>query len=610
MSDNSNSFSEMKETQAIQADAKRLAEKYHVDASRVADILAKTRITEEWNPIAGYKYVEKKVRDRARYWPLLEDALQEMGEKALGLFEEVAPDILSDRLLWLYRLMWNDLPVYTREGLIRLTEAFIKNQHENKASLIATGYREKILWEKFPWLEERLGNLYPTKSPASIEPAMENPGKLNYAWATHDNEPCPYENAPTYDVLDDELAWAIEQSRPELFDLRLEALGRLLTALRDEQFDDPENRMYQEIIDLFNDQHIDILVLTDNLISGKGKIPNAKPGGRKHINSTGGLTDILEVSRHYIAESKAELYHNTKEVLWNSYSESNNGAPQFASTPFSAMQQVDPKDCYAIFGELVSVLVEQNQLTDDMKLSTISALAKRLPNMQSGVEPYLDNILSPVVNQLKASIDDSNLEGNIFIRCEGIWKVRYEGRKVIIPDLKGLCYIALLLDKPDTYHPALKILAGCKQISATASQEEQDAIYEDLPENFIPHDSGYDDLADDDTIRKVKDERRKVVGQIKKLGKDKNADVAELKEKLEAIDKYLNQVAYTDGTSRRTGKVKDKAKLNVSQNIRRTRERIRDDYYPALGEHLIKFIKLDLDWSYRPRVMIEWKVRI
>ena len=609
MSDNSNLKSQMEITKEVEADAKKLAEKYHVDASRVADILAKTRITEEWNPIAGCRFISLRVRKEARYWPLLEEALPEMGEEALDLFEEVPPDILSDRLLWLYRLMWSGLPVYTREGLIRLTEAFIRNQYENQASLIATGYRVSILWEKFPWLEDRLGNLYPTKAPSSIKPMMENPGKLTYSWATAQNEPCSYEDAPNYNVLDSELITAIERMRPELFDMRLKALNRLLAALKDDQYDDQENIIYTDIVDLFGELPNDILIVADNLMSGKGKVPNAKPGGRKHLNTTGGLTDILEVARHYIAEAQIGLYHNTKEILWDSYSDGKDGDPQFASTPFSAMQHINPKDCYAIFGELVALLVEQNQLTNDMKLVTINALAKRLPNMQSGLEPYIDNALSPIVEQLTASIGKNQQEGNIFIRCEGIWKVRYEGKEEIIPNRKGLCYIALLLEQPDIYFDALKLLTDCRQISMPADDIKKAAIFEDLPDDYESHDNGYDDLVDDDTIIAVKEEKRRLKEQISlQLSKDQNADISEIKEKLTAIDKYLTQVTRISGRPRRVGRVSNKAIENVAQNIRRSRQLI-TQYFPAVGEHLQKYIKRNIDWSYRPTIQIKWKVR-
>ena len=155
--------------------------------------------------------------------------------------------------MWLYRLRRPDLPVYTHDGLIRLTEAFIQNQEDNREHLIATGYRNKVLWEKFPWLEDRLGTLYPTKPYSSVTPTMENPGELTYSWATTGTngqlEPCSYEDVPIYDVLIDEDVEFIGELRSRLFNLRLLVLKSLLGVLREKQTHDQGKNITQIILD-------------------------------------------------------------------------------------------------------------------------------------------------------------------------------------------------------------------------------------------------------------------------------------------------------------------------------------------------------------------------
>ena len=84
-------------TDIIKSDAQQIADKYGVDADRVVAILVRSQITEQWNPIKGCTFIPRRLKKEARYWPPLDEALDQMGQAALDLFEDVAPDIFEQQ---------------------------------------------------------------------------------------------------------------------------------------------------------------------------------------------------------------------------------------------------------------------------------------------------------------------------------------------------------------------------------------------------------------------------------------------------------------------------------------------------------------------------------
>ena len=609
MSDNSNLKSQMEITKEVEADAKKLAEKYHVDASRVADILAKTMITEEWNPIAGCRFISLRVRKEARYWPLLEEALPEMGEEALDLFEAEPPDVLSNMLMWPYRLMWSGLPVYTREGLIYLTEAFIQNQEVNREHLIATGYRDKVLWEKFPWLEERLGNLYPVKAPVTVERTKELPGKLSYTWSTTDGESCSYEEAPIFDVISPEQAEDIEQLRPELFARRLEALRRLLSILKEGPYDVLDGPSATSVLDLYQDVDLNLLVLMDNLLSGKGKVPNAKPGRRKSIVMTGGFSNILEVACHYVSESTVGLYHETKTIFWNSFSEARNGRPQFNGTPFAAISQLS-SDEYALLGKLTALIIEQNHLTDEEKLRLIGEIKSRPGGTQTPLLPEIENSLALAAGQIEDSYGGNCSKDNFFIKRGTIWRICYGAEFVTVPDQRGLCYIANLLDVPNEFISAHDLMVACRLIGGPIvdSSKRNQKPMAPYVEGVNVSEGGIDDLADSKTLKNLK-ERLGILKKQKqsKLGANSNAYVKDIEDEIREIRNYIKETTGKGGKPRQVNDSAAKWKNTVYQAIKRTIENVAC-YHPLLGDHLRSAIERKGDFTYRPFEKTTWTV--
>ena len=594
----------MKLPKKSKADSKKLAEQYHVDASRVADILAKTRITENWNPIAGYRYVEKKVRDRARYWPLLEDALEDMGPKALDLFETDPPDVLSNRLMWLYRLMWHDLPVYTREGLIRLTEAFVNNQEDNKEHLIATGYRNKVMWEKFPWLDERLGNLYPTKPYESFAPVLEKPGELSFSWATLDSGgskvQCSYKEAPIFDVLDTEQSQYIEQLRPELFDLKVIILRRLLAILKAGPLDDPENQNFKEILSMIQEHDIGVLILTDNMLSGKGRVPNSRPGGRKRTCYPGGMTGIIDVAKHYITEAQTGFYHETKEFLWPTFIEDRDGNQKFNSTPFAVMREADPGMIKRKLDGLCKGLIKSSDCLDNLDLIVLGNDELMVRLKGDGLSVALKNHLKSTRDSFlfKPKYADAEIP-NRFLKDGDYWFIKYKSKEIILRGLVGLCCIAHILIRQSHGIDAGNLLALC---GTKADYTHETSI----------------ESVDKKTIQQTFTKQLKLKNKINKLrNEEPDIDVTELEIKHDALDNYLKENARwikdNNGDMKPVPKHigGDNTGANdISKNLDRAYKAL-DKSHKVLSNHLRKYIKRHkFKFYYEPEPEIEWNVNI
>lgn len=568
----------------------------------MVNILEQTRITENWNPIEGWRRISLEVRRRARYWPLLEDALTDMGPKALDLFEADPPDVLSNRLMWLYRLMWNDLPVYTREELIQLTEAFIKNQEENKEHLIDTGYRNKVLQQKFPWLEKRLGNLYPTKLYESFTQDRERLGVLSFSWATLDSNgnkvQCSYEEAPAFDILDKEQAQYINKLRPELFDLKMTILHRLLTILKAGPLDDHENNDFQEIFDLIQEHDMETLILTDNMLSGKGRIPNARPGGRKHICDPGGLSGMLEVACHYLTESQTDFYHETKTYFGSSFREDRKGYQNFNTTPFAAMCDDDPFTIGQKLDAICEGLVKASDRLDDLDLIVVGNDELMIRLKGNNLSLALKNHLKSTKERLAAKPSRTNVEiPNRFVQRNNLYFIKYKGKEVTIAKTVGLCDIAHIIIRQPHGVDTGDLLSLCGTKSDYTHETSMEAIDpKAIQQNYT---------------RQIELER-----EIEKLRSDNpESDISRLVKERDDIEDYLNEnVRWKRG---KNGKQKPVPKhtggdntgaSSITQNRSRAYKKL-DKCHKVLSNHLRKYIKRHkFKFYYEPKPPVQWHV--
>lgn len=509
--------------------------------------------------------------------------------------------------MWLYRLMWNDLPVYTREGLIRLTEAFIRNQEDNKEHLIATGYRNKVLWEKFPWLEERLGNLYPTKTYESFAPVPERPGELSFSWATLDSGgskvQCSYKEGPIFDVLDAEQAQYIERLRPELFALKMTILHRLLAILKAGPLDDPENQNFREILGLIEEHDIETLILTDNILSGKGRIPNARPGGRNRICYPGGLTGILDVASHYITEAKTGLYDQTKKTLWKSYSESDKGDQRFNGTPFAAIREMESIKVSQNLDQLGQLLVRQSADIDEIQLilADESEILVRIRGKKLSL--VSDNLLGDVRDKYGARVDESKLDVPNKFLWRGVgWIIEYGGDITIGENIDGFCYNAHVL----YYHMEHK-----KRISG------EDLYQYCVSKCNIPK-SKPEAMTTYKDITALINEKKKCIDEIKdRLRKNNDANIADLTRKISDIEIVLRRT--TRPVKGKTGNTKrqprfSSTKHSIGSAISQSRKRAFNSMLArnaTIALHFRNCIRRrNFMYGYEPEEPTEWLVEL
>jgi predicted ATPase len=177
-------------------------------------------------------------------------------------------------------------------------------------------------------------------------------------------------------------------------------------------------------------------------------------------------------------------------------------------------------------------------------------------------------------------------EGNVFRREGEYWTLAYDGTSIRLRDTKGLGYVACLLA-----HPGREI-----HVAALALRDAGDRAQE--------HDLGavLDPRATAEYKQRVGDLREELeeATAAADLGR-----AARAREEIEAITHELSAAYGLGGRARRAGDRAERLRKAVTNQIRRTVERIRKDH-PSLGRHLMNALRTGLLCAYLPEQLIEW----
>ena len=177
-------------------------------------------------------------------------------------------------------------------------------------------------------------------------------------------------------------------------------------------------------------------------------------------------------------------------------------------------------------------------------------------------------------------------EGNVFRREGEYWTIAYDGTAIRLRDTKGLGYVACLLA-----HAGREI-----HVAALALPDAGDRAGE--------HDLGavLDPRATAEYKRRVADLREEVeeATAAADLGR-----AARARQEIEAITRELSAAYGLGGRTRRAGDRGERLRKAVTNQIRRTVERIRKDH-PSLGRHLTNALHTGLLCAYLPEQLIDW----
>lgn len=186
---------------------------------------------------------------------------------------------------------------------------------------------------------------------------------------------------------------------------------------------------------------------------------------------------------------------------------------------------------------------------------------------------------------------------NIFRREGDHWLVAFEGHSVRVRELKGFGYIARLLADPARERHACELAGGPEMPSGAAARTGP-----------WPGDAG--PLLDEQAraaYRRRLVEIDEDIEQARELSDPER--LAQAQSERDFLVRELGRAVGLGGRERRAGSPAERARVSVTQAIRRSIARIQE-HHPSLAEHLDRFIRTGTYCAYLPdpRVRSTWVV--
>ena len=194
--------------------------------------------------------------------------------------------------------------------------------------------------------------------------------------------------------------------------------------------------------------------------------------------------------------------------------------------------------------------------------------------------------LSVTAKELKAASEPTVQSEPLFQQQGQFWRIRYDGTEIIVKPLKGMGYIADLLRQPGVPVEAVA-LVGVDQSSTT-----------------IAHQPGLD-LADEPTIKAVRDELEKKKRELKGLKENDWMRRGPVNECIVQLEDYLSHVQNQHGQARKVAGTAQRARTAVTIAINRAIDHLFAQH-PTLGRHLKESIKTGTKVIYRPTEVPDW----
>lgn len=178
-----------------------------------------------------------------------------------------------------------------------------------------------------------------------------------------------------------------------------------------------------------------------------------------------------------------------------------------------------------------------------------------------------------------------------FRREGAVWRLRYDGRTVHMPDTKGLRDLHVLLGLPGTDVPAPRLLnpEGGAEIAAA-------------------HAMGGDPVLDEEAKVSYKRRLEALDVEIDRASARGDADrVAEFDRERDALLGELRAAAGLAGRSRRLGDEAERARKTVTARIRDTLSKL-DGRHPELAAHLRGSVSTGAACRYQPADPVTWRL--
>jgi len=189
---------------------------------------------------------------------------------------------------------------------------------------------------------------------------------------------------------------------------------------------------------------------------------------------------------------------------------------------------------------------------------------------------------------------------NAFRREGDFWSLSYEGRTVLVKDLKGMHYLARLLAEPEREVHALDLVALESGGAAPGGRSEPEL------QRWGPGDAGEMlDARAKDAYRRRLAEIEEDIEEARAIG-DTGRGVQAASER-DFLARELSRAVGLGGRDRKAGSASERARASVTRAVRQALVRIRL-HHPSLGKHLDHAIRTGTYCAYLPdpRVPLEW----
>jgi hypothetical protein len=179
--------------------------------------------------------------------------------------------------------------------------------------------------------------------------------------------------------------------------------------------------------------------------------------------------------------------------------------------------------------------------------------------------------------------------GNAFRRDGAVWLLDFEGRRVHLPDAKGLRDLHRLLGQPGADIPAVRLLDPAGGAVVVAARR-----------------MGGDPVLDDEAKARYKrrlDQLDEEIDRAAARGDDRRAAAADTER--QALLDELRRAAGLAGRTRRLGDEAERARKTVTARIRDTLRRL-DRSHPELAAHLRAAVSTGSTCRYQPAEPTSW----
>jgi hypothetical protein len=176
-----------------------------------------------------------------------------------------------------------------------------------------------------------------------------------------------------------------------------------------------------------------------------------------------------------------------------------------------------------------------------------------------------------------------SIQMHYFTKEGSTWRMSYEGKEVVLPEVKGFFDLARLLSEPKkNFH--------CAELMGSVLLAKGDAIFDKKAKKQYEH---------------------RLLFLQKAMQEAENSQSFEELEKLQdeydQLIEYLSKSLGLKGKVRETGSPVEKARAAVTWRIRHAIARI-EGQHPLLGAHLSNAVKTGTFCSYQPDREMNWMV--